>query len=45
MKRAYFPRSVSDFNEIFFGGEQKQIPPPSKQNFNELDLIDFFKKI
>ena len=35
---------MSDFNEIFFGGEQKQRPPTSKQNFIELALIDFLKK-
>ena len=28
----------------FFGGELKHRPPPSKQNFNELAVIDFFKK-
>ena len=35
---------MSDFNEIFFGGELKHTPPPSKRNFNELTVIDFFKK-
>jgi len=27
---------------IFFGGELKHWPPPSKQNFNELTIIEFF---
>ena len=35
---------MSDFNEIFFGGEMKHRPPPSKQNFNESTVIEFFKK-
>ena len=28
----------------FFCGELKHRPPPSKQNFNELTIIEFFKK-
>jgi hypothetical protein len=28
----------------FFGGELKHRPPPSKQNFNELTIIQFSKK-
>ena len=34
---------MSDFNEIF-GGELKHRPPPSKQNFNESTVIEFYKK-
>ena len=44
LKRAYFPRSVSDFNEFFFCGELKHRTPPSKQNFNESTVIEFSKK-
>src|SRR6185436_17730913 len=45
LKRAYFLLSVSDFNEIFFGGELKHWTPPSKQNFKEKTIIKFSKNI